>query len=128
MLISEDWITAQQAVIGSMLSDCKAIPLAMNKCQSADFTPPQQILFDTIRQMFVSRGGIEGIDPVSILAAVPDMLFYDLHVILRPSYLPAVGAKLLVLPWGTLGFHPKTEYPYAIMIFRQASPWLHRLL
>lgn len=77
MLISEDWITAQQAVIGSMLIDCKAIPLALNKCQSADFTPPQQILFDTIRQMFVSRGGIEGIDPVSILAAVPEAEFHD---------------------------------------------------
>lgn len=77
MLISEDWVTAQQAVIGSMLIDCKAIPLAMNKCQSADFTPPQQILFDTIRQMFVSRGGIEGIDPVSILAAVPEAEFHD---------------------------------------------------
>lgn len=77
MLISEDWITAQQAVIGSMLIDSKAIPLAMNKCQSADFTPPQQILFDTIRQMFVSRGGIEGIDPVSILAAVPEANFRD---------------------------------------------------
>lgn len=60
-----------------MLIDPRAIPLAMNKCQSEDFTPPLRMLFETIRRMFVSRGGFDGIDPVSVMRAISDEDFPD---------------------------------------------------
>lgn len=77
MLISEDWSAAQDAVIGSMLIDNRCIPVVLNRSRREDFTMPQQLLFDTIHRMFVTQGGIEGIDPVSIMAAVSEEEFPD---------------------------------------------------